>query len=231
MKITRTATNQALYAKNPDASAPKSAAPSAKAGTGRQFLDMAYDEVTGVVRELDDNDPMKAFYERAESEINRYKTLAAELNTSRNTANKKMSEDLAESRRIMLNGYRQRIQLLSPSDYTAKSWRACLDSYKKALIIGGMKNATPEQLQKALTLMRTALAALKRREKEEDGFGTDAERDNAEHEANFRARAINEGAANAEEVNAMLAASGITAGGNTMGASAAAAEAAAAPAE
>jgi|GEM_PF-3534254 len=231
MKITRATANKAFAPKARTTAA--SAAGSAKAaGLARQsYLNQAYDEVTGVICELDDNDPMKAFMEQAQSEINRYKTLAAELSSSRSTANKKLSEDLAESRRIMLNGYRQRIQLLKPSDYTAKSWRSCLDSYKKALVIGGLKNATPEQLQKALMLMRAAMAALKRREKEEDGFGTDAERDNAEHEADFRARSINDGAKNAEEVNAMLETMGIISGGSTAGASVQAMEAAIAPAE
>jgi len=208
MKITRTNANNALYRKSRTPAAPKIAAASSSAGK-QSFIDMAYDEVTGVILSLNDNDPMKAYMEQAQSEISRYKSLAAELNASRNTSNKKLSDDLTESRRVMLKGYQQRIQLMNPSDYTAKSWRRCLDSYKKALILGGMKSATPEQLQKALMLMRAALSALKRREKEEDGFGTDAERDNAEHEANFRTRAINEGAANAgaanaEAVNTML---------------------------
>ncbi len=82
----------------------------------------------------------------------------------------KTQEDLIKMKKSYIEMLMKSVRIMSPRDYTGKSWGALLDCMEKAMAILGKSDATADELNEAEQLMHRGLAGLRRvevRKKEE----------------------------------------------------------------
>ena len=170
----------------------KAAEAQAKAQAEKAAKEAAAKEVEPAEEKKENIRPERVdFLAESNKQKARIKTLLKFLNTDNEKSLEELRKQIMELRRQQLEGMFKRIQMMSPKDYTDKSWRACMAAYKKSMVMAGVKSATPASLNKAIAMMRSGLASLRRREKDQKG-GSKAERDAAENEAALRIHAANE---------------------------------------
>lgn len=115
------------------------------------------------------------------SYMEKFNELKNKLNAAKSGAPDPAEVTLAAKRQI-LEGLIKTVQMLQGEMYTKDSWKACMSSYKNALIASAKQDAGSKALDKAINLLRAGLSRLEVVEPEDEA-GSSLDKKRVEDEA------------------------------------------------